>query len=152
MRVLLVSGGKRNIPIKIEDKLSNYEANKFFCLFSKILCNLSAKSRIKQTLNMKIVQECLKSLFEWCWPIVYCSTNYLSTKVKFMCKTCSFCWYLHSMTYNMSKQVLCSDPCVCVLHGSSSLQSCSHIKIWGLSSGPSVMSRINRIIGLVHTA
>ena len=56
----------------------------------------------------------MKSLFEWCWPIVYCSTNYLSTKVKFMCKTCSFCWYLHSMTYNMSKQVLYSDQCVCV--------------------------------------
>ena len=43
MRVLLVSGEKRNILVKTEDKLSNYEAHKFFCLFSKILCNLSAK-------------------------------------------------------------------------------------------------------------
>jgi len=54
VRVLLVSGEKRNILIKIEDKLSNYEANKFFCLFSKILCNLSAKSRPIININCPI--------------------------------------------------------------------------------------------------
>ena len=54
VRVLLVSGKKRNMLMKIKDKLSNYVSNKFFCLFSKIVCNLSTKSRPIININCPI--------------------------------------------------------------------------------------------------